>query len=155
MHGRRRGLTWTAGVLPGNYNVSLVVDGQVAGTKPMSVLIDPVNPLTEPSAAATSTSRWSCTGCTAAAPTSRRALTPLHTQMTEIAGKIDGMANVSEAVKTQFIAMQKEFDTVRVKFGVPRRRPMPAADAAVVAAAVDAAAAPPPTRRTSWRGPRP
>ena len=47
------------------------------------------------------------------------ALSPLYTQMTELAGKIGGMANVPAAVKTQFDAVNKEFDAVRVKFGVP------------------------------------
>jgi hypothetical protein len=51
------------------------------------------------------------------------ALTPLHTQITELAGKIGGMANVPEATKTQFIGVQKEFDAVRVKFGVPLAPP--------------------------------
>jgi hypothetical protein len=45
-----------------------------------------------------------------------RAMMPFHTQMTEIAGKL---ADVPEAVKTQFAAVQKEWDAVRAKFGVP------------------------------------
>jgi hypothetical protein len=47
------------------------------------------------------------------------ALNPFYTQMTDIAGKIGGMANVPAAVKTQFETVNKEFDAVRVKFGVP------------------------------------
>jgi hypothetical protein len=44
---------------------------------------------------------------------------PFHTELTELAEKIGGMANVPDAVKTQFAAVQKEWDTVREKFGVP------------------------------------
>jgi hypothetical protein len=113
-------------VLPGNYNVSLVVDGQVAGTKPMSVMLDPVNPLTDVQRrryfdVAMELHRLHGRGVDIAT-----ALTPLHTQITELAGKLGGMSNVPEAVKTQFIATQKEFDAVRVKFGVPMAPPDPA-----------------------------
>lgn len=106
-------------VMPGNYNVSLMVDGQSAGTKTMNIMLDPANPMS-----AAQRQRYydivmdlhqlQVRGTAVAS-----ALTPLYTQMTELAGKIDGMSNVPEAVKTQFAAVQKEFDAVRVKFGVP------------------------------------
>jgi hypothetical protein len=110
-------------VLPGNYNVSLVVDGQVGGTKPMNVMLDPANPLTDVQRrryfdVAMELHRLHGRGVDIAI-----ALTPLHTQITELAGKIGGMANVPEATKTQFIGVQKEFDAVRVKFGVPLAPP--------------------------------
>lgn len=106
-------------VLPGSYNVSLIVDGQTAGTKPINLLLDPANPLTPAQRQryydiAMDLHRLQTRGVAVV-----NALTPLHTQMTELAGKIGDMSNVPEAVKTQFAAVQKEFDAVRVKFGVP------------------------------------
>lgn len=106
-------------VLPGTYNVTLVVDGQNAGTKPVSLLLDPANPLTDVQRrryydVAMDLHRMQGRGVAVA-----NALNPLYTQMTEIGTKLPGMANVPDAVKTQFAAVQKEFDAVRVKFGVP------------------------------------
>jgi hypothetical protein len=106
-------------VLPGSYNVSLMVDGQAVGTKPMSVMLDPANPLTDAQRrryfdVAMDLHRLQERGTAAA-----NALTPLHQQMTDLAEKIGGMSNVPEAVKTQFAAAQKEFESVRQKLGVP------------------------------------
>ena len=47
------------------------------------------------------------------------ALNPLYTQMVDLGPKVKGMANVPDAGKAQFEAVNKEFDAVRVKFGVP------------------------------------
>jgi len=106
-------------VLPGTYNVTLVVDGQNAGTKPVSLLLDPANPLTDAQRRryydiAMDLHRLQGRGVAVA-----NALNPLHTQMNELGAKLPGMTNVPEAVKTQFAAVQKELDAVRVKFGVP------------------------------------
>ena len=105
--------------MPGTFNVSLLVDGKSVGTKPMRVVLDPANQMSE-----TQRKRYydivmelhqlQGRGVEAA-----RALMPFHTQMTEIAGKLEGMTNVPADVKAQFTAVQKEWDTVRVKFGVP------------------------------------
>jgi hypothetical protein len=51
------------------------------------------------------------------------ALGGLFTQMTDLAGKIKGMANVPDAVKAQFEALNKELDAVRPRFGVPPPAP--------------------------------
>lgn len=106
-------------VLPGTYNVSLVVDGQTAGTKPVSLMLDPANPLTDAQRRryydiAMDLHRLQTRGVAVA-----NALNPLHTQMTDLAEKVPGMANVPDTVKAQFASVQKEFDTVRAKFGVP------------------------------------
>lgn len=106
-------------VLPGSYNVSLLVDGQSVGTKSMSVMMDPANTLTD-----VQRKRYFDIAMDLHTMQGRgnevvTALTPLYTQMTDLAGKMAGMTNVPDAVKTQFTAVQKEFDTVRAKFGVP------------------------------------
>ncbi|MSO49173.1 MAG: hypothetical protein EXQ49_04625 [Acidobacteria bacterium] len=106
-------------VLPGTFNVALLVDGKSVGTKPMRVVLDPANQLSDVQRKryydmVMDLHQMQTRGVEAA-----RAVMPLHTQMTDLAGKISGMANVPDAVKTQFAAVQKEWDTVRAKFGVP------------------------------------
>jgi hypothetical protein len=106
-------------VLPGTYNVALLVDGQAVGTKPVSIMLDPANTLTDAQRrryhdVAMDLHRLQTRGVAVV-----NALNPLHPQMTELAEKLPGMTNVPDDVKTQFAAVQKEFDTVREKFGVP------------------------------------
>lgn len=106
-------------VLPGSYNVSLVVDGQSVGTKSMSVMMDPANTLTDVQRKRYFDIAMDLHTMQARGNDVAAALGPLYTQMTDLAGKMAGMTNVPDAVKTQFTAVQKEFDTVRAKFGVP------------------------------------
>jgi hypothetical protein len=106
-------------VLPGTYNVALMVDGKSVGTKPMRVVLDPANQLTEPQRKRYFDIVMDLHQMQGRAVEAARPLMPFHTQMTEIAGKLDGMANVPADVKAQFTAVQKEWDTVRMKFGVP------------------------------------
>ena len=51
------------------------------------------------------------------------ALGPMYTQMNDVAEKLKTANNVPAATKTQFDALKKEFDAVRVKFGVPAPAP--------------------------------
>lgn len=106
-------------VLPGTYTVTLQVGGQTVGTKTMGVTADPANTLS-----AAQRQRYydivmdlhTMQGRGVAAA---NALMPVYTQMNELSGKIAGMTNVPDAVKTQFEAVKKELDAVRAKFGVP------------------------------------
>lgn len=105
--------------MPGTYNVSLMVDGKAVGMKPMKVILDPANQLSDAQRkryydVVMDLHQMQSRGVDAA-----NAIMPLYTAMTDLAGKIAGMTNVPEATKTQFAAVQKEFDTVRAKFGVP------------------------------------
>ena len=106
-------------VLPGTYNVALMVDGKAAGTKSMRVVLDPANQLSDVQRKRYTDIVMDLHQLQTRGVEAARAMMPFHTQMTDIAGKIGGMANVPEAVKTQFAAVQKEWDTVRAKFGVP------------------------------------
>ena len=110
-------------VLPGTYNVALMVDGKPVGTKPMRVVLDPANQLSEPQRKRYYDIVMDLHQMQGRGVEASRALMPFHTQMTEIAGKLDGMANVPADVKAQFTAVQKEWNTVRVKFGVPPAAP--------------------------------
>jgi photosystem II stability/assembly factor-like uncharacterized protein len=106
-------------VLPGTYNVSLMVDGKSVGTKPMRVVLDPANELTEPQRKRYYDIVMDLHTMQSRGVEAARTLMPFHTQMTEVAGKIDGMTNVPADQKAQFAALRKEWDAVRVKFGVP------------------------------------
>lgn len=105
--------------MPGNYTVALQVDGQTIGTKTMGVALDPANPLSLVQRQRYYDIVMDLHTLQGRGVEAANALTPLYVQMTDLAGKISGMTNVLEAVKTQFAAAQKEFDTVRAKFGVP------------------------------------
>ena len=106
-------------VYPATYNVALMVGGKAVDTKPMRVVLDPAIQMNDLQAkryfdVVADLHEMQRRGAEMTA-----ALNPLHTQMTEVGPKVKGMANVPDAVKAQLDAMTKEFDTVRVKFGVP------------------------------------
>ncbi len=106
-------------VLPGMYNVSLTVDGRSVGTRTMEVVLDPDHQLSDAQRKRYYDIVMDLHQLQGRGVGVANALMPLYTQMTELAGKIAGMATVPDAVKTQFAAVRKEFDAVRVKFGVP------------------------------------
>ncbi len=106
-------------VLPGTYNVALVVDGRTIETKPMKVVTDPALQMTDAQQKRYYDMVMELHEQQRRAAEMADRLGPLYTQMTDIAGKIGGIANVPAAVKAQFEAANKEFDGIRVKFGVP------------------------------------
>jgi hypothetical protein len=99
--------------------VALVAGNRTLDSKPMRIIMDPAARLN-----VADRGRW--TAITTELHDAQRrgnevqqSLNTLHPQMTDIAGKIDGMANVPGSAKSQFEALKKDFDAVRVKFGVP------------------------------------
>ncbi len=106
-------------VLPGTYNVALVVDGKAVETKPMKVVADPANQMSDVQQKRYYDMAMELHELQRRGGDMTNALGPLYTQMLDIAGKIQGMANVPAPVKAQFDAANKEFDGIRVKFGVP------------------------------------
>jgi photosystem II stability/assembly factor-like uncharacterized protein len=106
-------------VLPGTFNVSLMVDGKSVGAKPMNVVLDPANQLTDAQRKRYYDIVMDLHQLQGRGVDAARAVMPFHTELTDLAEKIGGMANVPDAVKTQFATVQKEWDTVRAKFGVP------------------------------------
>ena len=103
-------------VMPGTFNVSLLVDGKSVGTKPMRVVLDPANQMSEVQRKRYYDTLIELHQLQGRGVEAARAMMPFHTQMTEIAGKTDSLP---ADVKAQFTAVQKEWDTVRAKFGVP------------------------------------
>ncbi|HET9268331.1 MAG TPA: hypothetical protein VFO31_09210, partial [Vicinamibacterales bacterium] len=106
-------------VLPGNYNVALVIDGKTVETKPMKVVTDPALQMTAAQQKQYFDMAMELHDLQKRASEMSNALGPLYTNMLEVAGKLGGMSNVPAAVKTQFDTANKEFDGIRTKFGVP------------------------------------
>jgi hypothetical protein len=106
-------------VPPGSYTVALVAGGRTLDSKPMRIVMDPAARL-----AGADRSRWNA--ITMELHDAQRrgnevqaSLNTLHPQMTSIAGRIDSMANVPASVKAQFQSLNRDYEAVRVKFGVP------------------------------------
>lgn len=118
---------------PGAYTVSLVADGQVVDSKPLTIVMDP-----EVEKHFTGSARIAYdklvndlhTLQTNGAATSTK-LSALATQVAIMDSKIDSTASVTPEMKSRYAAFKKEFDDVRVKFGVqPGRLPGAAAPGA-------------------------
>jgi photosystem II stability/assembly factor-like uncharacterized protein len=110
-------------VTPGSYTVALVAGGRTLDSKPMRIIMDPQTRLL-----AADRGRWNA--ITAELHDVQRRgnevqaqLNTLHPQMTDIAGKIGGMSTVPANVKSQFESLNKDYEAVRVKFGVPAGPP--------------------------------
>jgi hypothetical protein len=103
-------------VLPGTYNISLVVDGAVVDTKPLMVVADPAVQFTEAERKRYYDISMDLHEMHRRGIDAMAALNTVYSQMAEVEGKI---GSVPPAVKTQFDTFKKDFDAVRVKFGVP------------------------------------
>jgi hypothetical protein len=105
-------------VLPGTYSVSLLVDGKVVDTKPLKVVGDPGSEMTDLQRKRYYDMVMDLHEMQRRGNEVAGALSPLLASMAEIKTKLAAMSNVPADVKTQFDTLTKEFDTVRVKFGV-------------------------------------
>jgi hypothetical protein len=106
-------------VPPGSYTVALVSGTRTLDSKPLRIIMDPEVRMTVAQRA-----RWNAISAELHDVQRRgneiqQQLNTLHPQMTDIAGKIGGMANVPASAKSQFDALNRDYEAVRVKFGVP------------------------------------
>ncbi len=106
-------------VMPGSYTVALVAGSRTLHSASMRIIMDPQTRLL-----ASDRGRWNA--ITAELHDAQRRgnevqaqLNTLHPQMTDIGGKIGGLSNVPANVKSQFESLNKDYEAVRVKFGVP------------------------------------
>jgi hypothetical protein len=108
--------------VPGTYQVALVVNGSVADTKPMRIIMDPAVSVTMAEAQRRRYNEivLDLHDMQRRATEVAGALNALHPQMADVATKI---ANVPADAKSQFEALSREFEAVRVKFGVPLAAP--------------------------------
>jgi len=135
-------------VMPGTYNVALVVDGNTVETKPIKVVADPESQLNDLQRKRYNDILMDLHDMQRKGMPVQQALNSLFTQMSGVAAKVKESTTVPANVKTQFEAFSKEFDAVRAKFGVPMAaggggRGGGGAAAAAAAAGRGAAAAPP------------
>ncbi len=110
-------------VLPGTYQVALVVNGSVVESKPLDIVMDGEVRMT-----IAEHTRYNAI-LSDLHETQRRA-TPIvaafnaiHPQMTDIAGRIGDMASVPADAKSAFEALNRDYEAQRVKFGVPTPTP--------------------------------
>jgi photosystem II stability/assembly factor-like uncharacterized protein len=106
-------------VLPGTYNVALVVNGKVADTKQMTVALDPALRMNDAQQKRYYDIVMDLHGTQRRGDEIAAAMAPFYTQMSNLAAKLPGMDNVPADAKASFAALQKDFDAMRVKFGVP------------------------------------
>jgi hypothetical protein len=103
-------------VLPGTYNVALVVGGKTIETKPLKIVGDPELQMDANRKHATEVA-MDLHEIQKKGQTAADALTSVDTQMAELATKVKE-SKAPDAVKAQFDAFAKEFDSVKAKFGV-------------------------------------
>ena len=106
-------------VLPGTYNVAMMIAGKVVETKTMKVQPDPGFQMNDVQLKRYNEIAMDLHDMQRRGIEMTNALNALYPQMTDLAGKIAGMTNVPAPVKAQFDAANKEFDAIRTKFGVP------------------------------------
>ncbi len=103
-------------VVPGTYNVALVIAGKVIETKPIKIVGDPMlqndNGRKRAMEVALDLHELQKRGTLTA-----DALTSVDNQMSDVATKVKA-SKAPDSVKQQFEAFQKEFDTVKAKFGI-------------------------------------
>jgi hypothetical protein len=108
-------------VLPGTYNVALLVDGKAVDTKPMRVVADPASEMTDVQRRRYYDIAMELHDLQRRGVEVANALTPLHAQITQVADKVGALQDA--AARSQFEALQKDFAAVGGKFGVPPPQP--------------------------------
>jgi photosystem II stability/assembly factor-like uncharacterized protein len=116
-------------VMPGKYNIALVSGGKVLDTKPMTIVMDPAVKFT-----AAEQRRYNDIVSDLhemqkrTAPTAA-ALFTMVPQFRAIDTALATRSDVPAAVKTQFAALKRQFESLAPKFGVQTAQPAPAAGA--------------------------
>lgn len=106
-------------VAPGTYNVALVVNGKTIETKPIKVVLDPEVQMNDLQKKQYFDMLMDLHDVQRQGTDMQPALNAIYIQMADVAAKVKASSNMPAAAKTQFEAFNKEFDTVRAKFGVP------------------------------------
>jgi len=107
-------------VLPGTYNVALIVDGKTIEAKPIKIVADPESQLTDVQRKRYNDILMDLHDMQRKGAPVQQALNSIYTQMNEVVTKVKDSTTVPAAAKTQFEAFNKEFEAIRVKFGVPQ-----------------------------------
>ena len=103
-------------MLPGTYNVSLVVDGKTIETKPLRVAADPEVALTPLERQRMFDMAMEMHDLQKRATDVQSALRPLNTRMAELAKEIAGRTDLPADVKAAFEAFNKDLTAFAPKF---------------------------------------
>lgn len=103
-------------VMPGTYNVALIVDGKTVETKTMKIVADPIDQMNDMQRKRYFDMAMDLHEMQSRSAAMQTAMQSLYSQMNDAKAKIDAG---SPDVKAAVAAFQKDFDAVRVKFGVP------------------------------------
>jgi photosystem II stability/assembly factor-like uncharacterized protein len=106
-------------VLPGTYNVTLVVDGKTVDTKPIRVAADPEVVLTDAERKRLFDMAMEMHALQHRATEISNELTPFNTRMNETADKLGSRTDLPADVKTMFDAVSKELAALMPKFAPP------------------------------------
>jgi hypothetical protein len=103
-------------VLPGIYNVSLIVDGKTIETKPLKVMADPEVALTPVDRQRMFDMAMEMHELQRRATEVQNALRPLNTRIAELAKEIAGRNDIPADVKATFEAFNKDLTAFAPKF---------------------------------------
>ena len=106
-------------VLPGTYNVALVVDGKTIETKPLRVVDDPEMALTSVERKKLFDMAMEMHELQKRGVEVANALTPLNTKLTELATQVSGSNDIPSDVKASFDQLNKELGELMPKFAQP------------------------------------
>jgi len=123
--GRGRGGANEGPMVPaGTYTVTLAVNGQKVESKPVQVVMDPAiaSRMTAAEYRRYFDQAMSLHELQRSAEAAAAGLAPFYEQMQKAAAAMDGSSAPAQ-VKTDFTAVQRQMDAVRVKFGVPAPAP--------------------------------
>jgi hypothetical protein len=112
----------TAGpyVMPGTYTIALVAGSRTLDSKPMRIIMDPEVRVAEGARRRADEVALELHDLQRRGQATANTLNTLYTQMTAAAAKIRGLPSPLPAdVNTQWTNFQRDFDSLRVKFGVP------------------------------------
>jgi hypothetical protein len=105
-------------VLPGSYTVALVVDGKEVARKPLTLVADPEVKLTTEQRVAYNAKAMELHAAQVAGAQAAQPLAALQAQLRTVAAKVDSSTTLSADVKTEWATFRKDFEALRVKFGV-------------------------------------
>jgi hypothetical protein len=103
--------------MPGKYSVALLSDDKVIDTKPLTIVMDPEVPLVGADRVKYNALIMDLHDAQRRGTEVAGKLTALNTEVTRVAAQLDSSSAPAD-VKASFAAFRKEFDAVRVKFGV-------------------------------------
>jgi hypothetical protein len=106
-------------VLPGTYNVSLIVDGKTVDTKPLRVLDDPEVALTSVERKKLFDMAMEMQELQKRGTDVVNALNSLNSKVTEIGNQVSGNAEIPGDVKTSFDQLSKDLAALMPKFVQP------------------------------------